>query len=110
MEVYDATTIRQDTMLAERPKTSLSIWRSLALVFGGLIVCAVSNRLFVAHRYHDNAYSSSSLENSELDFNHKMNTLQVARDGSKSKRKGCSRLIFTCDNGWEIASQYENDE
>eukprot|EP00808_Paulinella_micropora_P026688 g671.t1 len=38
-----------------------------------------------------------------------MNTLQVARDGSKSKRKGCSRLIFTCDNGWEIASQYEND-
>eukprot|EP00808_Paulinella_micropora_P001073 g36166.t1 len=96
MEVYDATMIRQDTMLAERPKTSLSIWRSLALVFGGLIVGTVSHRWSVAHRYRDNAYSSSPLENSELDFNHKMDTLQVARDGSKSKserkgRKDCKR-------------------
>eukprot|EP00808_Paulinella_micropora_P008607 g12734.t1 len=119
MEVYDATMIRQDTMLAERPKTSLSIWRSLALVFGGLIVGAVSHRWSVAHRYRDNAYSSSPLENSELDLNHKMNTLQVARDGSKSKSKrskecspylgGPNAGVFTCNNGWEIYLPWKNN-
>eukprot|EP00808_Paulinella_micropora_P026689 g672.t1 len=48
-----------------------------------------------------------------------MNTLQVARDGSKSKSKrskecspylgGPNAGVFTCNNGWEIYLPWKNN-